>query len=264
MEALILREYFNHEVKSLKKDYRDLNKKNDEDLIHDLRVDIKKIKFALNLIARYHPRLNFKKLYKPFKKIFKKAGEIRDADIKRELLQKYFGARKTTGLIKELRKNEENIHHQLRGKFSDLKSDVNKAKSKAEKKLNELPRISTADYADKLQIGIGTCFHENMKEEELHPSRKLLKEIVYASKLNKELDASLKSKHLYPQRLKQLEKQIGSWHDKVIFSDWLNGNESAFSMQSGNKKALEKLNHDIAMDKKKIHTVIGKLTRIYS
>lgn len=264
MEALILREYFNHEVRSLKKDYRDLNKKNDKDLIHDLRVDIKKIKFALTFIARYQPHLNFKKLYKPFKKIFKKAGEIRDADIKQELLEKYFGKRKIRDLAKVLNESEEKMHRQLREKFGDRKSKVNEAKGSAEKKLNELPRISPAEYADKLQIEVGTCFHENMKDEELHPSRKLLKEIVYASKLSEELNTGFRSKRLYPQRLKELEKRIGAWHDKVIFSDWLNRDESAFSMQPQNKRAIEKLNHDVDADLKQIHSGIDKLVRRYS
>jgi CHAD domain-containing protein len=58
-------------------------------LIHKLRIEIKKIKALLNLINRCSEKFKKRKIFEPFKSIYRQAGKIRDLQLEEIFLQKY-------------------------------------------------------------------------------------------------------------------------------------------------------------------------------
>ena len=265
MDAGVVGRYFRSQLKSFRKNYRELGKKMDEEVIHDFRVALKKIRFILSLTARYNSSTDFKKLYKPFKKVFKEAGLIRDMDIRRQLLSKYFSAKTTRSIVKDLQKEEEKAYTKLLKKSSGYKQEIKKAGRSAEKKIQQLGEISEEFYASELLGEMKSCFQDHLHEEELHPSRKLLKEITYASKLSAALDGRLRHASLFPEKLKVLEKEIGSWHDQILFGEWLKQDETAqrFNLPEM-KRAREKLNRSSQARLKTIHSRILRLKALHS
>jgi CHAD domain-containing protein len=60
----------------------------DEESIHDLRVSVRRLRECLRTFAGFYPEGPRKRIRKDLKKIMKRAGNVRSADIALELLKK--------------------------------------------------------------------------------------------------------------------------------------------------------------------------------
>jgi CHAD domain-containing protein len=58
--------------------------------IHDLRVEIKKLHALFELLEHCHDNFKMKRLFKPFRHLFRQTGKVREIQVEEELLKMNF------------------------------------------------------------------------------------------------------------------------------------------------------------------------------
>lgn len=183
------------------------------DSFHQLRVEIKRVKALVDLIAFCSKKWNPKKTFKPFKVIFKLAGKVREIQLQLALLEEQPSFKSLVDCRKQLKKK---LKRAL-GKFFIT------ADSEASSTLRKKHRIIIALF---LQIGkkkrrrymadkrqeINKMLHQNtVKKKQIHTFRKRLKVYDYNEKIMK-----------YPEQNKgivarnKLMELLGHWHDYQV------------------------------------------------
>jgi CHAD domain-containing protein len=190
-------------------------KTKDPEELHDLRVNIKKLKALVFFSDVANKKSKIKKRFEPVKPIFREAGDVRTAilhknmlrkhGVKDELLDKQVEA--ALKKAKDILLNHsttyihrfKTIENRMRDHLVDIdKISIEKAFKKQIKKLDKL-------YAD--------------PESELHDSRKTIKHIIYMhDMLPKTMKKNIPLDIPY---LKQLEGTLGRWHDDVMAIEFL-------------------------------------------
>ena len=182
--------------------------------LHALRVQIKKIHALLHLLA-YCYQLPYQE-NKALKKLFKRAGKIRNLQLTMFRLEKQ---------VKPKRKCSKNLLAELKG---ELDSRINRFekhykhhKDKAFKKTAELVhecvrmkiKKETALYFRMMKEKINRAVRQrNRNQKQTHQLRKDIKTLKY----NLALSVNTDSKFLTEEKLlNKMEKLLGEWHDAV-------------------------------------------------
>lgn len=196
----------------------------DEDAIHDYRVALKKLR-TLNLFLKKSNLSNsdLSNSLKGFKKIFKIGGLIRDYQVFKNIIREH-----------------EIIHSIDYSAFLDfLDFQISAIKGTfIEKSVKTLPQLETESWRNLIGENLNiedNQIHEaslkfikdimntvkdilsieNLDNDQLHLTRKLLKQIrfIYEMRMAEEWNSPEHQLHL--ELLKKLEAILGVWHDKV-------------------------------------------------
>lgn len=180
---------------------------------HQLRVEIKRVKALVDLIAFCSKKWNPKKTFKPFKVIFKQAGKVREIQLQLALLEEQPSFNSLTGCRKHYKKKLKRA----------LEKFFTVANSETSGKLRKKHRIIIARF---LQIGkkkqrrymavkrqeIKKMLRLNtVKKKQIHTFRKRLKVYDYNEKIMK-----------YPEQNKGIAARnklmvlLGHWHDYQV------------------------------------------------
>ncbi|MVN21743.1 CHAD domain-containing protein [Mucilaginibacter arboris] len=205
---------------------------NQEDL-HQFRVNVKKLKALLTLYAFAPDSKDLLTHFKPVKKIFRKAGDIRSAYINLKLAKEH-----------QLNNQEFNDHQQ-----QILDKGTGEFKKKGSKYLKQLKKAHIAlqnniqplqnrtirhFYKDKI-TQIESFFANPAFNDELHNARKNIKLLTYNQKVAAK---ALKNKVAVKQSyLDQLQEIIGNWHDHNVAIEVLDGTGKAGDNAINNIKA---------------------------
>lgn len=183
------------------------------DTFHQLRVEIKKVKAIVDLIAFCSKKRNSTKTFKPFKVIFRHAGKVREIQLQLALLEEQPSFYLLKGCRKQYKKK-------LKRALKKFFITVNKVTAR---KLKNKHRIIIALF---LQIGkkkrrrymtakrqeINKMLRQNtLKKKQIHTFRKRLKAFDYNEKIMK-----------YPEQKKgiaarnKLMESLGHWHDYQV------------------------------------------------
>ena len=210
------------EIKYLDKEWQEMNAhlkaflaSGDEEALHKFRVQIKKLRAMLSLIEGASKHQGLLKKFKPIRKIFKYAGNIRDAHTNLKLSAQY------------MLKNEqfESGQHQIIVDGTNLfrhhgKKFIKHIKETHKQLKKLLPHInnqSIADFYRKQLEVIAVNFKVSGFTEDMHTNRKLIKILVYNHKLaNKALNGAVPFNAEY---LDKLQGAIGEWHDNLIAAE---------------------------------------------
>ncbi len=209
----------------LKKQMKEILISFDEETIHQLRVDIKKINAVFHLLELAFPR-HFKAAdcYKCIKPVFKKAGGVRQNQINLSLFKSYEQNPEIV-LLYEKFLSEENYKM---GKA--LKKKIKKLDAGTIKKLNKKIKDTCKKINEKILV---TISHNFIKKES-----KTLKKLQYQAsnvkaihliRIHLKLQLNILpilSEHFNKinlanliRNLKYTESVIGNWHDHFLFSD---------------------------------------------
>ena len=186
------------------KEYRDRKK---SETLHEIRIDIKKIKAILGLLNASEKQFKAHKNFIPFRNIFRKAGKIRDADVHEHLLRNH-----------EMDKDHCTIGDVSRQKqfisfASNIQSFIKTVKRQRNKLEPDLKRVKKNDlsrYLRKQQEEIKSQLFPRPKMRYIHKTRKAVKEVVYLSEPN----GSLTSNEI--NFYDKIQKKIGELHDKQV------------------------------------------------
>ena len=200
------------QIKSLVRHLEDFNSYQQTEMLHEIRVDVKKIKAVLNATNYCRSKFKAHKAFIPFRNIFRKAGAIREPDVMFKLLVAY-----QIEKVQESKLGSDKS--QLIQTFRDDIPLFIKTARKEWKKLKPvLTKVHRKDFKNYLLERIHDVeLHLSPKPimKDIHKTRKTIKEILYLSKVNNLL--SPKDDKFYGE----LENVIGQLHDKQMLLDLL-------------------------------------------
>ncbi|NWJ51941.1 MAG: CHAD domain-containing protein [Bacteroidetes bacterium] len=220
-----LKQYFNKQYLRFANLYKECQENYDIEVVHDMRLCMKKIKAFLLFIETIEPNsISAKTLLLNFKKLYKKAGAIRDIQMQKVIALQFEKELDSAFIdyINYLNKKEKKAIKTFGNKKSiyDPEQDYSHLKEKINKVLD---KQSEDDF---LKIG-ESCFlkkHEELKKlikgklttKRMHTVRIKLKQFSYMLKLwqSKESD-----RNIFPferTELQEIESKLGSWHDLVV------------------------------------------------
>ena len=202
---------------------------------HNLRVEIKKISSFLSLLKFSADNFHKQRIEKPFRRVFKQAGKIREIHMEEEMLENYFSVDFLPEYRKQLKesKTEESekykklIDHEypeIKSIFLEIKlyiSDVGKDKTKAFIKRRREKIKMILDF-------------ECLQPFQIHLLRKRLKQYNYSLKYTKERIPFLMD-------LNYLGDLTGKWHDGQVLLYHLESQSKSPGIQPNESEQIEKI-----------------------
>ena len=194
------------------------------------------------------------KIFKPIKEIFHHAGTIRDADIHRQVADK-FGIKDST-----FYKQQAEMMSDQTVKFceagSEYMKEINRVGRNLETGLKSVDITNiTVFYKSELHNVVLTLAKREFNKE-MHECRKKVKNLLYNQKLfSKILNVNFQLNIPY---LNRVQEALGQWHDSILARD-------LFSNQlQGERQAIDQLNLQITNQEKVIKRITanfwGKVT----
>lgn len=209
-----LEKYFAQRIKNLFNHLHDFEVRGDEVSLHDLRVEMKKLRAIIKFLRAVYPAQKLKKPAHTLRAIFQNAGEIREMQIIEQWLQKnnfnaiektYYPPEKLRELIKEFQKNTE--------KLKDDYNNIIEAVSKYVESTNE---ILAEQYFVDLNAQLEKLCRKDLPKTEWHELRKLIKQRIYAYNWIRHETENDDPNFSYYNKL---QEAIGLWHDLEIIKD---------------------------------------------
>jgi CHAD domain-containing protein len=202
--------------------------KKPEDL-HRLRVTIKRMNALFNLLSKTEKKFKQTKYYKPYRKIFKAAGRIREAQLHLLILKNK--EKQTVASFKET------IQTETQALITNSRRYIRAIESIADKIEKTAWRVSKGDvtkYLQKERKGLLHSMFVLSAPSALHPLRKKIKRLLYNYELTKGTGTKKAKTLIY--NLDILQQDIGLWHDKEVLLKQLE--ES--SPMSGQRRVINK------------------------
>jgi CHAD domain-containing protein len=224
----IIRYYFfitmkkKEEAKYLEKEWKDLDthlkaflESGDQEELHQFRVQTKKLRAMLNLLEHASRRHGLLKEFKPVRKMFKYAGDIRDAHTNLELSSRY--ALKNDSFEARQQQIIEEGTNEFREQAKKYTKKIRDAYKNLKKQLPHIDDSAIAEFYKKQLEQIADNLETPRFTEDMHTNRKLIKILVYNRKLAGEaLNGSLTFNLAY---LDQLQNSLGEWHDNIVAAE---------------------------------------------
>lgn len=209
--------YFRKSAAVIDRSLKEFRETGDPEELHKLRVEIKKIKAMLLLAQHSFNEKMLPEEFQPLKKIFKKAGKIRDADVNAGLLaEHHVKDRKIKAALKKTLKEKGKNFIKKTGDYREIAEKQEKILLEslaglADEKIRQLFHKELRLLSDKSHSRLGTL--------QLHECRKKIKSLLYAFETLPRITAQkIRLNKFY---LKKLEETIGAWHDVVIVIELL-------------------------------------------
>jgi CHAD domain-containing protein len=204
----------------------------DEKALHRLRLEVKKIR-ALVELAKVRSGKRAVAHFSGLKKMFRKAGVIRDAGSQVRFLEQ-------RRLLSEGHRDRQAMSTQAAGDtFAAHIHQYRKKGKKASKRLKTEMHTIHAGRVLRWYAGeiIGTGLLLGGAGDELHQARKKIKTMLYLQKL---LPVTItKRVKLNTVYLDELQEAIGQWHDAVVaMADW--GEENPEGKRAVNLECLDR------------------------
>lgn len=178
--------------------------------IHELRLEIKKVKAVFTLLAYINNNFPLHRYYRPFKTVFEKAGDIRTVQIEQELLKNYISD-PSDRYLDQLKKLVEEKSNALGKKVRS--HTVVKLKSSKKGILSFLNKISENQLKQFLKKKSGKLVRmierKIFEEQYLHLLRKKLKRFYFIARM-------LYPDVTIPEPWNRLMELLGKWHDEQI------------------------------------------------
>jgi len=177
---------------------------------HRIRVDIKKLKSVLQVMAFSLKKYDSHENYLPLRNIFRKAGLIRHSDVMIRLLI----ANNLEGL--PIAQEDTTVHQEaFKAEIPFYIEQMTRHSRETLKLVSDVGRRDLQDFLRKRLKFIKSRLYPVLKPGELHNVRKSIKQLIYLSGLVDLLGA--KKQKFYSR----MEDAIGQLHDKEVLVSFL-------------------------------------------
>jgi CHAD domain-containing protein len=223
--------YAKRRLKSLSDDLDDFGDHPRPELLHRIRLGVKKMKAIFNVTEFCVKGFNAHKHYRPFRSIFRKAGEIRQTDVLDELISRF-------KINPEVVAGKTNLDN--RRLISSFQKGVPSFISSLEKQkrlvdsFKTVKRLCFNNYLNLKKQELKRELYPLLNQHELHKTRKTIKEILYLSPITR--------KSIPDPFYNKLQVMIGEWHDKQIVLILLKTHKNSVEQ----KQLQAECGHDIA------------------
>lgn len=205
-----------------------LQKEPTENVLHDIRVAIKKIK-ALHALLHAGNHVSFKTNFPETALVFLQAGKLRDLQVITQCLHSLpaFNAAQYTGhILAAYEKKTARSFLKLFQKKQQVKYMVRELKQ-----LTVLIENRTQEQLNSGYEQLLTRFKTEACATDLHLLRKQIKHLKYQAEALQYKQADLRFQTLL-QQLQQCQQILGLWHDWWISNEWVR-NHRAFMENAG-------------------------------
>lgn len=211
--------YFREQWGNIMHHFDRFAKRTDAEHIHQLRVNLKKLRALEFLQDEVHGNIA-KKLHRPVRKLFRQAGKIRDAQVSAHLLRES-GIRSARFFTQQ-----KQIVAKEAKKLVRLVDDIgNQLVARNLETWKRIQPISDRQYGKvlrRLEKKITYWFVPRLRVKDLHDSRKEIKRLVYLHEL---LPGRIRDKiNVNTAQYKKLEDSIGKWHDSIYAAELIQKN----------------------------------------
>jgi CHAD domain-containing protein len=202
-----LKVYANKQFKALKEDLESYHHLQDPEVLHKIRVEIKKIKVVLNLINYCVKKFKGHRHFIPFRTIFRKAGAIRQPEVLYKLLMLYQIGGVTDEQIPRSKKLDK-LSAAFQKEVPLFIGSVKTQKKKIKKHFDQVAKDNAHRYVKRKKQELEQLLFPTFNKAGLHKARKICKEVVYLHWI----DNQPKPDPFF----NEVENIIGQWHDKQI------------------------------------------------
>lgn len=212
------------------------NSASDKEVLHQLRVGLKKVKAVLDYLRTLHPR-KIKSLRKKLQLVFHAAGSLREAQLRFDWLKgkQFRFLIQYASMEQKIREEEELFVTQKKDHLKLLKSISVELdsyfKEVEEKDLSRYVLALKREFEVQSQV---------VTKEGWHGLRKLIKQLLYAYHWLAEQDKIKVLTVAAYKRLDQLQEKIGAWHDAVDLLVWLADGQFFLSKDKSVKQQFNK------------------------
>jgi hypothetical protein len=209
----------------------------DFDLLHDIRVEIKKLKAILRLLHTADKKFNDHKAFIPLRDLFRDCGKIREIQLTRHHLIEYSIPVELPPAI------ENDLAKEFRSKVTRHQKLLKQLRTTILKRTEKVRKSTYKKHMRKLKKKLVEKLSDKTRSADLHSVRKSVKELIFLLK-KKENDTQA-------DLLQQSAERIGQWNDKR--------NLIAFLAQNvpENKDTMARLKAEMNKDRRaitKLHT----------
>lgn len=226
----------------MKRHLRSFTNNGEQEDLHHFRTGVKKLRALLILAdsTEKHPELE--KHFKPVRKIFKHAGEIRNAHINQELGKV---AGNDTDFVRQQQQIMENTTREFNANTNLHRTLLKNTRSVILKRIGSINKLHITLYYRQQLETIAASLTPVRFDESLHTCRKQMKVLLYNYPLARpELEIPFNEPYL-----DRVQAAIGDWHDNelaiTIFS--ASGIANSNSTLSRLKKQSAKLKKQLIM-----------------
>lgn len=224
-------EYYKNQRQRIKRDFGRAVKRFEIEGVHDLRVDIKRLRAYFNLIEAINPVFQAKPQFRRIRRLFKNAGPLRDVQVQQQVVLKY---------IQELELELSEYYNYLKQKEFKARRDFYRSSHKFSfdifktnwaKIRHSLMYISPEYIQFKAEGRFNELVEEiivfknkqSFVEDDYHSIRILSKEARYTLEIIQTCYPAQDHWEQLNHSLRNLHQALGKWHDADIALMFLDG-----------------------------------------
>lgn len=211
----------------------------DQEELHKFRVGAKKVRMIIRLLEFMHENKKVKSAYKPLKRVFRKAGEVRSNFILLRLFAKY--GMNNTPIVRKKKKEMETLSDRFITQQKSFTAMVDKAENKLTKHIHKIGRKELEAYIQSGLHKIALCLQAAPGREKLHQMRGLIKTIEYSTSLLKHKRDHFPGPNT--DYLDTMQTCMGEWHDADSVIQATGGSKLSARLKERVKKESSKLYH---------------------
>ncbi len=174
-------------------------------LLHDLRVNLKRIRFLRTLVRCYGSH-KAQALFLPYQRLFRAAGEIRSYQMNRF---------RVAGRATAANARERDLVHRFCRRLPQMRESIRTAAATIERQISRTPLPSPSGFFDHMSHRVLKRLQPDMPAALLHNCRRRLKELLFCAELSPGLAQRLDRFFRMPA-VAELEDKIGDWHDVAL------------------------------------------------
>lgn len=191
---------------------------NDIEAIHNLRLSIKRMRVVAKLAEILsRGKFDMKQQMKDIRKLFRRAGRLRDMQVALQLLEEYDNDGLQSVIdhieskeLKQRRKYEEVLSGFDPGILDRFEENLIASTAGVDKKV--LTHAGFTMLSD-LEFDIHRIYHSSKEEKRLHRIRRRLKDINYLNNIFAESLPIADHLNISVEKLRELGEVAGTWHD---------------------------------------------------
>jgi len=232
----------------------------DFDGIHDLRVGLKRMKAFFNMVEALNLDFDAVKRFRPFRRIAKRTGGLRDAQVQRKLVEKKSGELGVDmqDYLDYLERRELEAYETFRA-FAEKGplSGLEKSRKHIEKALKPITGIAAETRAlgrfhnqknNLIMLNSGS----SLKDNTLHRVRILSKEIHYTFELLQQCFHIYEDRIDFTAAIKTVHQVLGAWHDCDVSLGYIDAFEKTVKGSAADTRYGD-LKRCIRTEKKALH-----------
>lgn len=183
----------------------------EEEWLHQLRVNLKRIRYVHSIMKRCGAR-HSKKLFKHYQKLFNWAGKIRAHHVSLYRIKKHALETEAEEAQQKFQTNSLKTHQKFNKTIGLFLAKAPARLEEIKIEFEHTAAVSPEEFLSDLKDRVQEIATSTLPLSKWHRSRKLLKEVVYSTELSEAIKKHIENSfHL--KTIVVLEDAIGDWHD---------------------------------------------------